>query len=101
LLNLTQPARVYVHASLSYTWPGGGTAKDANCNVRDEKGGTIGHDSVYLRPAGAEDASASFTEVGTLPAGTHDVQIWCYSYGSPGQVAIQNAGMTVFAVAQG
>lgn len=98
LLKLSQPARVYIHASFDYTSPNGASGKDANCYVRDGKGTTLGHNSVYLRIAGGEHTAASLTEVATLPAGPQDIQIWCYSYGTP-QLAIQSAGMTVFALA--
>jgi len=97
-LKLSQPARVFINASFEYTSPNGSSGKDANCSVRDGKGTILGHNTVYLRVAGGEDTAASMTEVTTLPAGTHDIQIWCYSYGTPA-LAIQSAGLSVFAVA--
>jgi hypothetical protein len=98
-LVLDRPATVMVHASISYTSPYGATGHDADCYIADEDGHTIGNNTVYLRIAGSEDTGASFTSIGTLPAGTHNVQIWCCSYGTPA-LAITSAGLTAMAISQ-
>jgi hypothetical protein len=101
LLFLDRTARVLAHASFAYTSPSGSTGKDANCYIRSvsESGSpaVLGNASTYLRIAGAESTSASLTAVGVLQAGTYDVQLFCYSYGTPA-LAIRAAGLTVTAV---
>jgi hypothetical protein len=98
-LDLTRPARVFINASLSYTTPSGATGQDANCYLRDASTGKSFHPSVYLRPGADIATSATLTAVDTLAAGTHNIQIWCFSYGAAKPLAVTAAGMTVFAVA--